>query len=155
MVLACAGSAVWQGARTVHYHWLRSEGARHVQDTITVTAASNVVWLETDELRYEGRMFDVIIRKRVHEGWVFIGHYDSVDDEIFGFLNRLFDADPLDYDGGENPGVFMPEAVLLTAIQYTARGDWSPPLLYSLSPDEQWRSTGPTVPDTPPEVGRT
>ncbi len=151
VVLACAGSAVWQGARTVHYHWVRSEGTRRVRDTILVTAASKAAWLEKDELRYEGRMFDVTARKKVRDGWMLVGRYDEADDEIFGALHRLFDGDLREHEGTVQLCVFLPEATLPSVAQCIPPQPLSPRPLYALLPEERWTTISLATPQVPPE----
>lgn len=154
VVLACAGSAVWQGVRTTHYHWVRAEGARRVRDTIVVTTTSKTTWLTKDELRYEGRMFDVTTRKKVCEGWMLIGHYDEADDGIFDVLQRLYEDDPSERKDGVRLCVFLPEALLPSIAQRTTVQVLSPRLLYAHEPGERWTTTCPAAPRVPPEWGR-
>ena len=63
---ACAGGVLWQAARIVHYHAVRCNPEGEIAtDTLRLTATSKVVWIEKDELRFDGRMFDVRERKSI------------------------------------------------------------------------------------------
>lgn len=150
---ACAGGVLWQAARIVHYHLVRSEGGDEVAvDTVQLTAASHVVWIEKDELRYEGRMFDVREQKRIGDDWLLIGHYDAADDEIFELLHALFGLGTGHGKSAKKCSVFLPEATVLRLIQpQLLRATLTKPL-HNPTPADNWRSLPRSAPEHPPQA---
>ena len=94
-----ASNIVWLGIRRVQYASQQmSEHPDKYKDTITLDnyAAKEVTWVEENEIRYRGRMFD--IKKTIQNGktTVYIGHYDEHDDKLFKWLHALFDEEQTD-----------------------------------------------------------
>ena len=152
VVWACAGGVLWQAARIAHYHAVRwSLEKTSSTDTVRLTTASEVVWIEEDELQFEGCMFDVEERKRVGDEWLLIGHFDRADDEIFKLLDSLFGLESGHRGRTKRCAVFLPEAVVLDAV-------WGRPLriiplkpLHGRAPINKWHSVPRKALEHPPE----
>lgn len=150
---ACAGGVLWQVARIVHYHAVRIGSAEATAaDTVRVSPASKVVWIEDDELRLDGRMFDVRSRKKVGADWLLAGHYDAADDEIFSLLHALFGLGSQPGERGGRICIFLPEAVLFSTVSVAPLRACRPQPLYNPSPEEHWLDACLAGQDIPPET---
>lgn len=149
---ACAGGVLWQAARIVHYHAVRWGEADEMTDTVRLTASSKILWIEEDELRFEGCMFDVQETRRVGEDLLLIGHFDRADDEIFQLLNSLFGWGSQRGEDVKRCAVFLPEGIVTdTLSQQILRVVNAKPYRYP-APAEQWRSFPQKAPEYPPEI---
>lgn len=151
LLWACAGGGLWHTARTLHYRWTRAEDSWKVKDTITIAPGQSVQWMEHDELRYEGRMFDVKDRWTRGDALVLAGHFDETDDELFGLLRRMMEGDENDESGEQTRLPFFPEATGPVAA-WCPRG-WQPPALRPRFPPilSPLRSAAPAPPEAPPK----
>ena len=149
---ACAGGVLWQAARIVHYHVVRSGvESERLTDTVLLTTTSKAVWIEEDELRYEGRMFDVRERTPAGEDWILIGHYDHADDEIFELLHALFGLGSRPGDGPRRCAVFLPEATIVRLFQHQLLLVTFPKPMLCHASVEDWASVPQGTLEHPPE----
>jgi hypothetical protein len=155
MMWCCAGGALWQGARSLHYRWVRLEAERKVKDTIVMHPDAEVVWIKKDELRYDGRMFDV--KKRIQkEGVVLlVGHYDEKDDKLFASLEKLFGGSAhTRRKTGLHIPIFLPEAVLNDAVSLRRNDALVKKLAPGLKPTLFLPSVSLPVAEAPPDAVR-
>jgi len=147
----CAGGAVWQAARTLHYRVVRTEGRREAaRDTLRIAQGDVVHWVEHDEVRFEGRMFDVEQPYREAGCLVLVGHFDDWDAELFAVLDGLFEDDP---DGAPRLRIFLPEALPPPAPFVVSANEFSAGLVTRIStPGAALRSAVANVPHAPPRA---
>jgi len=114
---------LWQGARTLHY-WQNSE--KRAKDTLIVKPGElqNIVRIKKDEIRFRGRMFDIRNEYRWEDKIILIGHFDSGDDVLFGWLEKLMGKEDHGRHTGKSlfwvieaviPGLPFPEVYTCTA----------------------------------------
>lgn len=92
-----AGFALWNGVRSVCYHYVRNHRqAIALRDTIAMSAANyqsgkDYIRHKADEIEYQGQMFD--IKKQIVKGdkILLIGHYDKFENKLFKLLHKLLD----------------------------------------------------------------
>ena len=97
----------------MHYYSARIDAESKMKDTIVLHPDARVVWMEKDEVSFEGRMFDVEKRIRKDGVVLLVGHYDEKDDHLFAALERLFGSEAR--TGRKNPAqipFFLTEALL-------------------------------------------
>jgi len=90
-----AGTVVWHGARTMCYRYVRLHQQRKC-DTLHIAAAETprLVWVEKDEIRYKGKMFDIKRHIPQEDGSLLLaGHFDETDDKLFKILKKLVDGE--------------------------------------------------------------
>jgi hypothetical protein len=126
MFWCTAGHILWSGTRHVHYATMRMRLERYnnkYRDTIVlpVSAVKNnpdIIWMERDEIRYRGKMFDIKSATQKDGLMIFAGHYDEMDDELFKLLDSLFDNEADRANKNKLP-LWYCEAVLQPADLYT------------------------------------
>jgi hypothetical protein len=88
-----SGFVIWQSARSVCYHLLRSQREK-TSVTLTIpksSAYTALVWIKPDEVRYQGKMFDIKQRRETSSELVLTGHFDSKEDKLFRWLKNLLE----------------------------------------------------------------
>ncbi|RYZ55799.1 MAG: hypothetical protein EOP49_02050 [Sphingobacteriales bacterium] len=87
-----SGFTVWQHIRNVHY-MAQQVKQSPLRDTVRITSAAlaRLQYVKHDEVLINGNMFD--IKKTISLGTdvLLVGHYDERDDQLFRWLDRLFD----------------------------------------------------------------
>jgi len=99
MLWSVSGHVWWHVARQTCYNYVHHiKKERSFRDTLLLDNqvfddANRLVWVKKDEIRYEGRMFD--IKKQIKRGdvTVLIGHYDDFEHHLYKYLGKLFDDD--------------------------------------------------------------
>lgn len=94
-----AGFALWNGMRSLCYHYVREHRQEiAMRDTITMqtgsyTSCKDFIRHKTDEIEYQGQMFD--IKKQIVKGdkILLIGHYDKFENKLFKLLHKMLDDD--------------------------------------------------------------
>lgn len=89
----------FQIARVMHYHNVRNTDPLYknkLRDTIYLNRneAKTIVWIEEDEIRYKGKMFDVKRQLERGDELLLVGHYDSKDDMLLAATFSFFDDTP-------------------------------------------------------------
>lgn len=99
LLWSVSGHVLWSIARQACYNYVHHiKKERSFRDTLVLANevfndANKLVWIKKDEIRYEGRMFDIkkqVIGNRVT---VLIGHYDDFEHHLYKYLGKLFDDD--------------------------------------------------------------
>ena len=85
--------SVWSGLRLLQYHVARPAKGPKITDTICLMAHQQhdpavALWIKEHELRYKGRMFDVVLREKRGTELLLYGHYDRRDDYLFSLLDQ-------------------------------------------------------------------
>ena len=109
-----SGFVFWQVARNVTYHF---QNARHLskeRDTLILPTdeVGKLVWVKHDEIRYQGKMFDVKRRFMANGRLVLTGHYDTRDDKLFSWLSKMFDDHSDSKQGKHKVGFWFCDALL-------------------------------------------
>jgi hypothetical protein len=91
------GIIAWNAARVVSYHYAARQRQKAAScDTIIIPGDvfktnSILQWIEPDEIRYKGKMFDIKTRQQLADGNTMLtGHFDELDDNLFQTLATLF-----------------------------------------------------------------
>ena len=97
--LSQSGPIVWSNVKQLSSHYV-CEHRKIIssRDTIILPSSAfndkhTIVWLEKDEIRYLGNMFDVKLIIKSAQQVKLIGHYDRVEDELFNLLYKLLETD--------------------------------------------------------------
>lgn len=99
MLWSVSGHVLWNIARQACYsyvHHIKKE--RSFRDTLVLdnqvfNDATKLVWIKKDEIRYEGRMFDIKKQVAGQGVTILIGHYDDFEHHLYKYLGKLFDDD--------------------------------------------------------------
>lgn len=99
MLWSVSGHMLWHVARQTCYNYVHHiKKERSFRDTLILDDhvfhnPEKIEWVKKDEIRYEGRMFD--IKKQTTAGGVtiLIGHYDDFEHYLYKCLGKLFDDD--------------------------------------------------------------
>ncbi len=113
-----AGFALWNGVRSVCYHYVRNHRQSiAMRDTIAMPAASyqsgkDFIRHKADEIEYQGQMFD--IKKQIVKGdkILLIGHYDKFENKLFKLLHKLLDNDNKDGSNTHNNSLLRLDCIM-------------------------------------------
>jgi hypothetical protein len=113
-----AGFALWNGVRSVCYHYVRNHRqAIAMRDTISMPAANyqsgkDFIRHKADEIEYMGQMFD--IKKQIVKGdkILLIGHYDKFENKLFKLLYKLLDDDNKDGTNQNGNGLLCLDCII-------------------------------------------
>jgi ATPase subunit of ABC transporter with duplicated ATPase domains len=109
---------VWSGIKKVSYNYVREHrkviGTR---DTIILSAETfhdnnTITWLEHDEIRYDGKMFDVKHKQQSGDEIRLIGHYDKFENKLFKLLNNLLEPVGKNKQHHQSNTFWLPEAIV-------------------------------------------
>lgn len=117
-----AGFAIWNGVRSVCYHYVRNHRqAIALRDTISMPAANyqsgkDFIRHKADEIEYQGQMFD--IKKQIAKGdkILLIGHYDKFENKLFKLLYKLLDDDNKDCTNQNGNGLLCLDCIVPPGI---------------------------------------
>ena len=118
LVLSQAGLMVWSGIKKVSYNYVREHrkviGTR---DTIILTYEAfhnnnTITWLEHDEIRYDGRMFDIKHKQQFGSEIRLIGHYDKFENKLFKLLNNLLEPVGKNKQQHQCNTFWLPDAII-------------------------------------------
>jgi hypothetical protein len=119
-----SSSSFVQLAHFIHYKqmaYAAKSDRNSFKDTIVINQcdATRLQLMESDEVQYEGRMFDVK-RKIIKENSILlVGHYDSWDDELLSVVSLLFEEGSPYEDEDQQPGYQVPfDAILNSSYCY-------------------------------------
>jgi hypothetical protein len=129
-----SGFVFWQVARKVTYHFQHSRHLSKERDTLVLSNddVSKLVWVKHDEIRYQGKMFDVKRRFVVNGRMVLTGHYDTHDDKLFSWLTRMFDDHEGSKHGKHKVGFWFCDALLPNTQLLVTFTPLTTPAFYSI-----------------------
>lgn len=147
MLLFFCGQAEYvllQAVRYSHYqHERQARNPNKFRDTLCIsrTAYASLQWIKKDEIRINGRMFDVKRQLPAGDSVRLVGHYDTKDDRLLSVTFHLFDDIPSETDKKNTVKMLAYEATLQAATALPAD-----------VPEHKTRQ--PNVYTTPPANGR-
>jgi hypothetical protein len=122
IVLFCStgGLIAWNIVRKISYEHVRSHrNELKFRDTIvvspqTIKGNAELSWIEHDEIRYHGQMYDIKKQITLTDGSIMlVGHYDDWDNQLFTSLETLLGSDPGQHPPKERRAFFwLPDAVM-------------------------------------------
>jgi len=137
LLAAIAGFALWDGTRSICYHYVRNHRQEiAMRDTIVMPVAAykqgrSYTRYEHDEIAYKGWMFD--IKKELIQGdfILLIGHYDKFENKLFKLLHYLLDEDDDSDNNTWSGSTWSIDAIITNPIQL---------ILYTFSIDKSYFS---------------
>lgn len=150
--LSQSGFIVWHSLRTVCYHYLRT---LHVEETVTLAIpnekVAEIIWVKKDEVRYQGKMFDVKDRSATDTSLLLTGHFDSKDDKLFKWLKHLLENDEEQQSGKQKTSFWFYDAVIHPVVQIVPSHNYRSVQKHLMQPSFFLNSQTKQIVSPPPE----